>query len=348
MVSFPSLSRRPRLQPRGGSRSSRMLAAGCLTTTSSARLSRRTSNAFDEFLRVNGANKSSKTIEWYNCSFNAIVPTDQKLQPVTTVIRQEFKSILLLEKMIENYLITTKHKGDTPENYYMGMHKFVEWCYEEGYIEAMPRWKRLKSLIPISPGKPIKIYSENEVATFIKHNQEISNNEAYFKRTRQARLQFAWLIRLLDETPLRIHEPLEAVKDDIDLRQKVMRVLSKDGKRWEYIPLTKTLLRLFDEMFEELHVKDKLFTWNRGNESKLRKYLHDTMTETQIERDGRGFHEFKKTYITRQVLRIGKDLSIVEVARLARCSIKVLEEHYLKMGTEHLRELLDREIPAKQ
>lgn len=64
------------------------------------------------------------------------------------------------------------------------------------------------------------------------------------------------------------------------------------------------------------------------------------MDAAGVERDGRSFHEFKKTYISRLVAEVGTKMSLFEVARLARCSEQVLTRHYLKLGTNRLRDLM--------
>ncbi len=57
---------------------------------------------------------------------------------------------------------------------------------------------------------------------------------------------------------------------------------------------------------------------------------------------GHLFHEFMKTFITRLVARVGKDLSLHEVARLACCGVQVWERHYLSISPDTLRTKLER------
>lgn len=80
--------------------------------------------------------------------------------------------------------------------------------------------------------------------------------------------------------------------------------------------------------------------YSRASDSRLRRTLYDLMDAAGVERDGRSFHEFKKTYISRLVAEVGTKMSLFEVARLARCSEQVLTRHYLKLGTNRLRDLM--------
>jgi len=54
------------------------------------------------------------------------------------------------------------------------------------------------------------------------------------------------------------------------------------------------------------------------------------------------YNEFKKTYITHLATRVGKDLSLHEVARLARCGVQVLKRHYLGISPDTLRTKLEK------
>ena len=64
-------------------------------------------------------------------------------------------------------------------------------------------------------------------------------------------------------------------------------------------------------------------------------------TNAKVDPGGRLFHEFKETYIMRLVTRVGKDLSLPEVARLARCGVQISERHYLSISPDTLRTKLE-------
>jgi integrase len=75
----------------------------------------------------------------------------------------------------------------------------------------------------------------------------------------------------------------------------------------------------------------KVFRWELVSVSRLRKRFYAAMDDLGIIRNGRSFHELRKTFIS---IMANADIDVRTASRLARCDIKVMMKHYTVLSTE--------------
>jgi len=276
---------------------------------------------FQMFLQSESFGKAEKTITGWRTAYTAIIVNqgyaNTNINDIT--IQPNGKKISVVEKILNQYINTGTTSATTKHDYYRAFRRFVQWLLDSGELTIQPRFKLIKNKLPASSGKPIRIYTQDEVERMIEYNLSLSQPH---------RTEFAYFIALMWDTPLRIHEPLELRRSDFDFTTKRINVKSKDGKRIEYIPITATIEVIYNKLLQLYPSRKKLFSWENNNK-RLRLYLLDTFKNTGIERNGRLWHEFKKSYITRLMQKLHtKELSIDEIVTLSRCSLDVLRKHY--------------------
>lgn len=275
---------------------------------------------FNEFLRSEAPNKAYKTVEAWRTAYTVIFVKQGYAETNINQLKQHAnKQISIIEEILTQYINTATVGATTKHNYLRAIHRFIQWLIDNGELTTPPRFKLIKNKLPASSGKPIRIYTQDEVERMIEYNLSLSQPH---------RTEFAYLIALLWDTPLRIHEPLELLRSDFDFNTMRLNVLSKDSKRVEYIPITPTMEIIYNKLLQLHPNQKKLFSWS-NNKKRLRLYLLDTFNKTGIEPNGRLWHEFKKSYITRLMQKLHtKELSIDEIVTLSRCSLDVLRKHY--------------------
>lgn len=296
--------------------------------------------AFDLFKEQRAAQRSKNSQRNYVLAYNAVMHHGDERRPLTEQVDKGARRQLYVEQLIEKMITTrTTAKGqvspETCEIYARTFLIFLQWAFDEGMMPVMASRKRLKKLHPHMAGKPIRTYEDSEIEAML----------AYCRREKAtvAERRMGYLVSVLARTPLRIHEALTARLSDIDNTTSTLRVERKDGRTWEYVPLMKRDAEMLLSIAEQTGATSpahRILGYRESSTSRLRRTFMSVAKDAGVNLDGRLFHEFKKTYITKMVQRVGKDLSLQEVARLARCGLQVLEKHYLRMGSEHLREKL--------
>ncbi len=281
------------------------------------------SQAFDKFLAQKKKSRDKKTIEWYECSYKAFFPIDF---PVHKVERRNGVTISWLELNIQEMITRQAKSSATLAIYVRGTGVFVHWLYEEGYISFPVRLSRLKKMIKNAPKKPIRVYNEEEIQAIC---EQLRQDETY--------KDLAFCIEIMVATGMRIHEVLEltwnAVKKDI------IEIESKDKRSIQLISRSEQVNKILEKIPRK-PLQNKVFKWSQESDSRLRQALYTAMKNANIERDGRSFHEFRKTFITRLIVH-NKKMNIFDIASAARCEIRIIQQHYLKYPTEQLELLLN-------
>ncbi len=297
--------------------------------------------AFDRFVEQHGAQRSANSVRNYKLAYNAVLHHGEERKGLADESAHGGKKQLYVEHLLE-MMITTRRtaKGavtpETCEIYARTFLIFLQWSFDEGLMPRMASRKRIRKLHPHMPGKAIKIYGQDEIDQLTAY--------CYREGASTSERRIGHLISVLARTPLRIHEALTTRLGDIDMTTHTLKVQRKDGRQWEYVPLMARDVEMLKQIAAETGAKnpaDRILGYRETSTSRLRRTYLTVAKDAEVELNGRLFHEYKKTYITRMVQRVGKDLSLQEVSRLARCGLQVLEKHYLRMGSEHLREKLN-------
>lgn len=258
---------------------------------------------FDAFLETHALNATVKTKEAYNRAFHLILDdkASRHKQISEVTILFHVRSATLRNRQIKNGWDVYRRAFTT----------FLNWCVKEKHIDAVPD---IAHFFPKPTPKKIQVYTKEEFSAiynyFLKRDKEI-----------------AILILLLASTGLRIHEALLLNRSDIE--NNTIHVISKDGKRAETAVISDELLAAIRSLPQR---KDKkVFRWQLVSVSRLRKTLYAAMDDLGINRNGRSFHELRKTFIS---LMANSDIDVRTASRLARCDVKVMMKHYTVLTTE--------------
>lgn len=276
------------------------------------------SEAFQQFLDTMGPARRLKTVQNWKHAYAAFIDSDY---PAAATVRQGSHDVLRIEADIERVITQRARTPVTLSNYLRAIKVFTKWMSQEGITPSDIRGPRLKRMIGTIKPKAIEIWSQEELDKLMAWYRSHSPVDAL-------------LIDLLINTGLRIHEALELTWADIDLAQRIIIVERKDGKIMQYLPLTTAVERILSQL---PHDRPTLFPWKLSSTGRLRNRLETACAESGVDRKGRSFHTFRKTYISRLVDRVGNDLDAFTVSRLARARVEVIQNHYLQIPPEKLR-----------
>lgn len=291
------------------------------------------------FLDEYSVHRSEKSRIGYDLAYRAIMAHGDPGRLISDTVTRASRPTPYLEMVISSFIakgvgINGKSvSARTLENYMIAFGVFVNWAHAEGYLTAPVALANLRRRLPPRPGKKIEIYTDLEIKTVIAWCMA-EGQKLHYQRMGD-------ILSILSRTSLRIHEVLEMKVSDIDTTTLTLGVLRKDGRTREYIPITPVEIEILEKAMNRNGCKmpdDLVFGYRRASSSRLVRTLHDVFRQAGVVRGKRGFHEFRKTFITRLCREVGRKLSLHEVSRLARCSIVVLERHYMKLSSLDLRD----------
>ncbi len=264
------------------------------------------SQAWDEYRRNYLVNKADKTILGYVDSYKKIVTAD-------LVLNREN-----IELLVDNFIITAKEKmSNTSINIYIRQFRaFIFWCVDRHYLDRI----NFKQFRQTENRKEIKIYSETEIKQLIDY---FSLEDVEFSR----------LLEFLLNTGARINETLELTWQDVKDNEIIFS--NKTNKKFESIPLSNRVRRILDKQNNE----DKVFRWLPSSQSYLLTVLNKGMKSCSISKQGRAFHEFRKTFLYR-LFQSGVPLEIA-YKLMRHHSIQVTMNYYAYFDRSTLVSHLD-------
>lgn len=291
--------------------------------------------AFQEFIRQHGRQRRAKTVQNYKHAYDALI--GEAVFPVASMVMVGSQSVLRLEHQIEKSLLARVRGPVTLSNYVRAISVWVRWLFDMGHIDNEVRLGRLRRLLVQPKPKKIAVFSESETALLIERMQEKHPDGAS-------------LVRFLLATGMRIHEAMELEWSDVDYERGIIACERKDGVVMQYVVITKEV----DEILEGQRSRhpEKPWPWKTGKLSHVRRWMREAARGPEpkegeeppvvIDLTGRSFHTFRKTFISRLVDRIGRDMDVWTVAKLARARVEVIQNHYLSVPTENLRAAMER------
>jgi len=263
------------------------------------------SKAIEHFQDHHANHKAKKTREAYNRAFQIFCPDKTRLlneQTVLFFIRSALK----------------RHKlGNGWDVYRRAYTKFLTHCVE---YKLLPDKITIVNLFPKPNPKKVQVYEVQELSKL-------------FDWCNQNDAELAVLLLVLVSTGLRIHEVLEMKYSDI--RNGVLHLTSKDGKRAESVPLAEHVLKALAGIKKQ---EDKVFRWQPQTVKRVRRKLYKGMEAVGIDRGGRSLHEIRKTFIS---LMANNDVDVRVASSLARCSIQVMMKHYTILSEKNLKNAIE-------
>lgn len=277
----------------------------------------RIKEAFDEFLKERKIHKQPGTVRNDDAAYKAIVAGNYFLNDT----RREGKiEVFRVKDDCDAYLAKKDLSAATKDINLRAFKVFLKYCVEKRWIRENPLPQKYKVTVP---EQEIKIFTPEEVAKIIA---------AYAAQPHPSSRELGLLIRFLCHTGYRIHEALDFLKSK-QLKKDHIRKMSKDGKREKKFPLTDELKKIFSELERLYPKRDKLFSWAMEDYSHLNRSLKNMLLKLDIEKDGRAFHEFRKTAISK-LANAGVD--ILTAAELMDCSVEVMRKYYIKFDMSKL------------
>lgn len=241
--------------------------------------------------------KSHKTIVSDNTAFKNFFPLNIPIKAV------------LIENAIKDYLKDTKISNESKNLYMRTIQTFLNWLFDNKYLPEKLNLKKKYFFKTVN--------QENQIFT----KEEIHNLITYFSTND---VEFAYLIKFLALTGLRISEALNLTWKNI--KSDRIELLNKTIKTSEYVPVTKNI----DEILSSLKKINsiKVFRWKASSYSRLNRRLSKALETLNIKKEGRSFHEFRKSYLY-YLQQSGVQVNMAQVL-MRHKNINVTIKHYQK------------------
>lgn len=272
------------------------------------------SSAHELFVEHHSTKVSSRTIDSYKDAIHKIIPSP---------LRQDTISNALIEDCIRKFVTTAKLAPTSINIHLRGFQVFATFCAQQEWIRSHNYYSEFKRQ---TPGKKIQIFTREEVDKLV----------GYYRKKK--RLDMALFIEFLMATGFRIGQALALRWEDID-DQCIYR-LSKDKERNEAFPLTDELKALLAQMPRHATKPNKIFFWETSSQSALTRDLENAMNSCGIEKNGRGWHVFRKTAATRWA-EAGMPIQDVQKL-LGHTDLKVTNSYYVSVEIDTLKQKLEK------
>lgn len=221
---------------------------------------------FDLYISEREITKAPKTLRMDKIAYKNIFK--KSIYSVPELIESEVK-IFLKKSVI----------ADESKNIYMRtIQTFFNWLHENGHIPERINLKKKYFL------KTVKI--KNKIFTIDEINKLIQ----YFNKIDK---EFSVLIQLLSLTGLRIGEALDLTYSQVFPNR--IELHNKNDRTSEQLIITNVVYDLIQSIRQK--GIDKVFRWKYSSCSRLNRRFNTALENIGIEKDGRSFHEIRKSFL---------------------------------------------------
>lgn len=183
-----------------------------------------------------------------------------------------------IEQCVKESLKTTKISDESKNIYLKTFQVFLNWLFANGHLEVRLNLK--KKYFFKGTDKENEIFYENEILALLEY---------FDKKDRE----FAILINFLLHTGLRINEALTLTFKQVRTDRIILS--NKVEKTAEVLIISQDIYNILNELRQP--GKTKVFRWKYTSYSRLNRTLTTAMENLNIEKRGRSFHEFRKTFL---------------------------------------------------
>jgi integrase len=265
---------------------------------------------FLEFLAAKGSEFQPKTLQGYKTAYRIIfLPFEGKRCRIHE-----------LRNALHTFVNTTTLSPVSVNIYLRSVGSFIHWLERRQAIASFTDFpdfyrKTTKKLVLAWTDDELKII----YAYFKKHDYEL-----YL------------LLRFLELTGLRITEALSITWDTVQDK----RIISKDKTRTDTLTLSDQAVKLLKELKKKYPQNHEyLFRWKPQSKSRINRTFNDGLQACGIDKKGRAFHTFRKTFATRL---FEHDLSVVDIKDLMRHkNIQTTLSHYKEHRSDRLAKVLN-------
>lgn len=270
-------------------------------------------DAFEAFLGEYAEFRAKKTREQYIYSMKFFFPDPNiltnNIESISQAIQTAKKSAKVSETTINSYM--------------RSLRKFFNWCVKKKWMKENPIDN---DNIP-KPDRPEP------------KNWEDEELERLFEYLKKQDVEFYCLCRLIYVTSMRIHQALELRWENILRDDECIRIKRKGRKEPYYFPIThqvESVLQILTPLSKD---QETLFQWKSVSRHRLYDRLNAACDELGIDRNGRAFHVFRKTRITKLA-----EKNPLLTSQSSDVSMKTMENNYIrKKNARAMKEFLEQE-----
>lgn len=230
-------------------------------------------SAFDEFID-SLVNRLPKTLTGYGSSFDAIVKKNKSL-PVS---EDNIRTIVI------KYLKETLHSKVTQHTYINEFQVFLNFCFKKKWL---PKINLKEDYRVRKPATVSLIWEDDEINLLLSY---FSHSEPLY--------ELSVLIRFMLLTGSRVVDCLTL--DWSQIGNGMIDFKNKITKKSEPRPLSEKALSCLKTIGRG--ETGKVFRWKHGSSSRIHRYLREACQVLSIERNGRAFQEFRRTFRDRLLL----------------------------------------------
>lgn len=274
----------------------------------------RIAEAWAQYVQIKRPQLQPKTLSGYEQAYNRIVGQQNFVLTESNVLA-----------CVREFLGAFTDSDTTRNVYLTAFQVFLNWCTAEKLLLGE---HGTSTAVHISRNRvavqhKIQMFTPEECAAiyayFLEHDPE-----------------FAALLELLRLTGARISDALTLTWEQIDMQGRTITWRNKRSKLPERVPIAPVAVELLEKIPRRRG--GAVFRWQPSSDSRLRRRLYDAMQTLKIPRDGRSFHEFRKTYCT-MIFDLGLPIS-ASLALVRHKTVDVTIKHYLGRNEDALHDAI--------
>lgn len=234
---------------------------------------------WEAYEKVRKQKLTSGTLMAYKCSFNTILKDIKQCCTRKNLLR-----------FISEYIADHEYKASTFNNHIRNVKTIAKWAYRNDYLQEKLDDEDVKEYYLRVEESDNKMFTMEECEKLFTYLWNFENPE---------KKEFALLLKLLWMTGARISDVLTLTWIQVIPDQNLIIWKNKMTKRPEAVPISDIALTVFTQIKAITPDREKVFRWNYNQThiGQLRNQLDKAMAALGIERDGRSFHCFRKTFI---------------------------------------------------
>lgn len=265
---------------------------------------------WDKYSKVREAQVEPQSLKIFRQGFDAIVTQKQKLfnkANCLEFIHEFVSSHTLAKRTFNNYLVCFK--------------QVLNWASRNDFL---PENLDISEYYYTLENKPVKYFTKDECLNLFLY---FWNNRGK-RRWHTMSKEFALMLETMWLTGARIGDVLSLTWAQVDFENKVITWKNKRTKQPEAVPTSPKAMQVLALVKALTPNRDKVFRWKIGARTTLRKWLFAAFEALGIERRGRSFHCFRKTFCKRvfETLRLPIHQSLILVRHK---TVDVTVRHYL-------------------
>lgn len=274
----------------------------------------------DAYKEVRKSKLQPGSLSTYELSFNAVI-TDREVNCTKAN----------LKRFINTHVSTFKGKPSTVNNRLRSLKTIAKWAYRNNYIDELLTDEEIADYYIRVGERENKYFTEDECTRLFNH---------FWKLKWADHKEFALMLKVMWLTGARIGDVLTLTWEQVDLKTREITWKNKITKLPELVPVSEKVIDILLLLKDKGYPDNKVFKWDYQHRDTLRERLIRGLMKLQIERDGRSFHSFRKTFCNK-VFELNLPLP-QSLALVRHKTVDVTIKHYLVRDNARLHEAVSR------